>query len=488
MKLRPYQARAIAELWSLYRAGKRAVLLVSPTGSGKTFTGASVASAYIERHLVAGGSVVWIAHRDELVDQAAAALRRLGLDVGARGLNASAPVQVRMVQSLTRRGEVPDGTLVVLDECHHYAGANRWTDVARAYLAAEAKILGLTATPARADGQALHGFDGLVAVAQIRELTGVDQPLVPLIWRGPPYALPVGRIARTPAVAWELAAKGRRTIVFGQTIDECQKHAEEFRALPNAPSVAVVSERCSPDERRDVLRRLATGALDVVCNVAVLTEGFDCPGVSCVIVARRVGSIGLLVQMVGRGLRAVLDPSDPDGMRWARNADGGPVKADCRWLDLCGLAHSMGRVDEDKHYHLDGEGITLAAGPKAVGLRLCRVCGAPLPEESTVCVECGKDHSPIEMRSAEESLVEWQTRYSAAKAALQPSRGALALAGIMRKAKVAADEGKPWKPAAIRFRFAAIFKREPSSDEMRQAQTLNRAAETFPVEETGGVT
>jgi len=375
---------------------------------------------------------------------------------------------------------VTDGTFIVLDEAHHYAGSNRWTDVARAYLAAGAKILGLTATPSRADGQALHGFDYLVTSAQIRELTGLDQPLVPVVWRGPSYTLPVNKVARMPAEAWDRHARGRRTIVFGPTIEECGRYAEGFRDL--GLRVAVVSERCTPDERRIALRDLASGTLDVVCNVAVLTEGFDCPAVSCVIVGRRMGSQALWLQTVGRGLRAVLDPSDATGMRWARGTDGAPIKRDCMLLDLCGLAHSLGRPDEDRVYHLEGEGITLAAGSKAVSLRLCKVCGAPLPEDSTTCSECGKDHSPREMRSADEELGEWTVRYEAAKAALQPSRGALALAGIMRRADAAAVAGKPWKPAAIRFRFMAIFKREPRADEMREAQMVNRAASDFPIE------
>jgi len=271
--------------------------------------------------------------------------------------------------------------------------------------------------------------------------------------------MPAGKLARMPAEAWARHARGRRAVVFAPTVEEALRYEEGFGALGIA--CETVSERSSMEQRTGALARIASGRTTVVCNVAVLTEGWDCPPVSCVIVARRCGSQGLWLQMTGRGLR----PHPESG------------KTDCMLLDLCGLAHSLGRPDEDRVYHLDGDGIRLAAGSKLAGLRLCRVCGAPLPDDSTVCVECGKDHAIKAMRSAEEELGEWTARYEAAKAAIKPSRGTLCLAGIMRRALAAAESGQPWKPSAVRFRFQSIMKRQPSADEWRQARELNRAAE-----------
>src|SRR6516164_7766864 len=93
MQPRPFQSRALESCRAQFRAGKKAVLLVSPTGSGKTCMGAMMVASHVAR----GGKVSWLAHRIELVDQAAATLRGFGLAVGARGLAASAPVQVGMV-------------------------------------------------------------------------------------------------------------------------------------------------------------------------------------------------------------------------------------------------------------------------------------------------------------------------------------------------------------------------------------------------------
>src|SRR6185295_11926979 len=103
-------------------------------------------------HIAKGGRVLWLAHRRELVQQAASTLERLGLDVGHSGLKASSPVQVASVQTLLARGEAPAASLVVYDEAHHFA-AEDWGRLATAY--AGAIRIGLTATPERGDGRGL---------------------------------------------------------------------------------------------------------------------------------------------------------------------------------------------------------------------------------------------------------------------------------------------------------------------------------------------
>ncbi len=254
-------------------------------------------------------------------------------------------------------------------------------------------------------------------------------------------------IARTPAEAWERHARGRPTVVFAPNVAEAERYALGFHAI--GVSARVVSDRSTPDERAAALSSLATGALDVVCNVNVLTEGWDCPRVSCVIVGRRCGSQGLWLQMTGRGLRPF---------------EG---KADCLLLDLCGLAHVLGRPDEDRVYSLTDDGITLAA-KRAAGLeRLCRVCGAPLGDAAK-CEECGKDHSAAEMRSAAEELDDWRDAYAAALREIKPTKPAIALASMMRKA---AELGH--KPGSVAFKFRGIFKRFPDVATKRIAEQLN---------------
>lgn len=447
MTPRPYQTRTLDDCRAAFASGKRAVLVVSPTGSGKTCMGSMMAAGHVQR----GGRVVWLAHRVELVDQAARALRSMGLEVGCRGLSPGAPVQVHMVQTLARRDLGPDGTLVVADEAHHFAIGGDWTRVLKGYLDCRARIVGLTATPARADGKALEGFDALVVSTTIAELTG-ERHLVPVRWLGPDSPTRKDRIQSSPADAWSKHARGRTTVVFAPHVQAMQDYADEFRRL--RCRVDVVSDRSRPEERAGVLARLEAGLLDVVVNVQVLTEGWDCPRVSCVIVGRRVGSQALWVQMTGRGLR----PHDG--------------KRDCLLIDLCGMAHTLGLPDEPRTYSLDGDGMVLARKGSAP-VRLCRVCGVPLGD-AVRCEECATDHAQVTPVSLGGDLVEWRARYEAALRELRPSRPAIALAGILRKARSAE---KPWKPRAAAIRFRAIFGREPDAETMRQARQLNELAD-----------
>jgi superfamily II DNA or RNA helicase len=474
--LRPYQDRAIAAVLAEYRAGKRACLLVAPTGAGKSTMGAALAA----RHVARGGRVVWGADREELLEQAAATLRDFGLSVGVRGLGASAPVQVASIPTIARRREAPDCTLYISDEAHHDSHANQRAEILKAYRAAGAFALGMTATPARADGAALAEYDTIVSAASIRELTDAGH-LVPLQWRGPRHAMAAGKIARTPYEAWARHAQRPReewdrlaggparafrpAIVFAPHVKAAEDFAAEFAA--HGVRVACVSDRSSAEDRARIVEALRTGLLDVVTNCNVLTEGFDAPRVGCVIVARRCGSQPLWLQMTGRALRP-----HPESH-----------KRDALLLDLSGLAHELGRPDADRTYHLDGDGIRLAHEVRAPALeRLCRVCGCPLgigDDYARVCPECGKDHTLETPKSVEEEIGEWHQRYEAAKHALHPSRSALALASILRKAQAAADRGKPWKSSAVRFRFQAVFGRGPTSEEMREAISVNQAASGF---------
>jgi DNA repair protein RadD len=444
---RPYQLRTLAECRAHYRDGKRAVLVVAPTGSGKTCMGSMAVAAHIAK---GDRRAVWLAHRIELVEQAARALHGFGLEVGYRGLGASAPVQVCMVQTLARRDLAPDGTFVVVDEAHHQVVGGDWARVLRGYLDEGARVLGLTATPARSDDRALEGFDGLVVSTTIGELVD-DGHLVPVRWMGPDRPTGKDRLAKSPAEAWSKHARRRPTVVFAPHVQAANDYCEEFRKV--GARCEVVSERSTPESRAAVLMSLEQGALDVVCNVQVLTEGWDCPRVSCVIVARRIGSQALWVQMTGRGLR----PHEG--------------KRDCLLLDLCGMAHVLGLPDEARTYSLTGEGITLSR-PAACAVRLCRVCGCQLEDGQLRCEECGKDHALVTPISVGGELTDWRSCYVRARDALAPSRAVLSLAGILRKAEAA-----HWHHGAALIRFKAIFKRHPRTEEIEMAKRLNQQAD-----------
>ena len=436
MTPRPFQLRALESCRAQVRSGKKAIVLVSPTGSGKTVMGAMAVAS----HVVRGGRVAWLAHRSELVDQAVSTLERFGLLVGARGRNGTAPVQVCMRQTIASRGTAPDATMVVSDECHHDGDHVGWSDTIRTYLGAGAFVLGLTATPERGDGAALEAYEAIVVGAQIRELQELGL-LVPLRIRSPSKPLGSRYIAQKPVDAYLSAARGRSAVVFAPHLKAADDYCAEFRSL--GVSAKVVSGDTPQAERDATLRLFANGTLPVVVNVNVLTEGFDAPRCSCVIVARGCGSQGLWIQMVGRALRPARD------------------KVDALLLDLRGLTHIHGRPDADREYSLDGEGIQLAGGNPVLA-RMCKVCGAPLGDSLT-CLECGKEHEQVTPKATGEALTDWREVIRADA----PDKRAERLARWMR-----AGKAKGHKPQAVMFKYKAVYGHWPDAIVRAKAEAM----------------
>jgi superfamily II DNA or RNA helicase len=431
---RDYQARAIDGVVAHYRAGRKSVLLVGPTGSGKTVMLAGVAA----RHTARGGRVVWIAHRRELLSQAAAALRAAGVPEDR--------TVVTSAQTILARREAPAATLAVLDECHHYV-ARLWQDIPRAY--GGCYLLGGTATPERADGVGLaENHDAVVVAAQIGDLITAGHLVACRVIR-PGRLLGKNELAEEPWTAYCEHTPGSSAIVFAPHI----KAADDYHAGFTSRAIAsTIVTGTTPLRLRDkILSRLANGAVPVVINVGVLTEGFDCPRVKTIIVARGVGSVGAYLQMTGRALRPF------------------PGSAVATLLDLRGVSWVLGDPTEDREFLLEGVGISCGAAAPALE-RLCRVCGLPLGD-STTC-ECGTEASQQETPHAiGEALSEWRDRYEIAKRQLRPTRASLALASIMRRAVT-----NSWKSNAIGYRFRGIFRRWPSEAEQLMARAVNRMA------------
>ena len=471
MNTRPYQDFAMSEVGKKFRSGARGVCLVSPTGSGKSCMGSMMTARFVSR----GKRVAWGAHREELLVQAAATLRKFGVSVGMRGAGRDANVQLFTYQEAVASGKAPDADVFVADEAHHLADKVGWERIALGYRDAGKLILGLTATPSRSDGRALTTFDALVVAAQIKELTDMGL-LVPLRWRGPSATLASLKIAQTPVDAYEAEAMGRAAIVFSPNIRSAKAYLADF--LDRGHRAELVTGDMPDDDRKRILKKFADGdGVDILVNVHLLTEGFDAPRCSCVIMARGCAAPVLWIQSVGRGLRPHCDCG-----KLARGEACSCLKADCLLLDLRGIAHELGRPDAPATYSLEGAGIVLAPDAPSAGERLCKVCKVPLPElPEMVCVECGKDHSPPIPKAVGAPLTDWEQCWEAAKVAVQPSRPVLSLAGILRKAGESARNGKPWKSGAAEVRFSFIFKRRPFPNEMAAARNLLGAAEKFQV-------
>jgi DNA repair protein RadD len=329
--LRPYQLDVIDRARIEAAAGRRRILLVAPTGSGKTVIAAAIIAAAVAKR----SRALFITHRRELVQQASRKLNDFGVDHGivAAGFPSQPGelVQVGSIQTVTARAirsstiELPAADLVVVDEAHH-ARAQTYRRLIEAY--PSAVILGLTATPCRSDGRGLGNvFDVLVGCPQVEELIRLGF-LVPTRCYAPwKPDLDGVHVRQGDYVEAELAERMDRLDLVGDAVENWLRLADHRRTVVFATSVAhsvhlrnefrrsdILAEHVDGstphEERAAILAGLASGNVEVVCNCMVLTEGFDLPELGCIVLARPTKSMGLFRQMVGRGLRTAPGKSD----------------------------------------------------------------------------------------------------------------------------------------------------------------------------------
>lgn len=328
-ELRPYQQQARDRIHAEWDAGHTRTLLVLPTGTGKTIVFASVAADQVR----AGDRVLILAHRGELLEQAADKLQRSTGLVSAvekaesTCLDSWFRVVVGSVQTLQRTARLERfpqdyfGTIII-DEAHHAItdGYRRILD----YFSG-AKVLGVTATPDRGDMRNLgEVFDSLAFEYKLTDaikegyLCKTMAQTIPLqlditsvTMSGGDYAVGDLGTALDPyleQIAAEMArrCKSRKTVVFLPLIKTSQK----FRDLLNTYGFRAAEVNGQSNDRRQVLADFDAGKYNVLCNSMLLTEGWDCPSVDCVVVLRPTKVRSLYSQMVGRGTR--LSPGKTD--------------------------------------------------------------------------------------------------------------------------------------------------------------------------------
>lgn len=322
LELRPYQQQAREAIHAQWDEGRQRTLLVLPTGTGKTIVFASIT----EDQVRSGSRVLVLAHRGELLEQAADKIRRAtGLASAVEKaqdscLGSWCRVVVGSVQSLQRPARLDQfpedyfGTIII-DEAHHAI-----TDGYRRVLEhfPGAVVLGVTATPDRGDLRNLgEVFDSLAYEYKLPQAIR-DGYLCPIKAQTIPLQLDitgvgisggdfaVGRLgtALDPyldqiAGEMETACRGRRTVVFLPLIKTSQK----FRDILNAHGLRAAEVNGESADRAQVLADFSAGRYDVLCNSMLLTEGWDCPAVDCIVVLRPTKVRSLYSQMVGRGTR-----------------------------------------------------------------------------------------------------------------------------------------------------------------------------------------
>lgn len=323
--LRRYQEACISALRGSYATGYRAPLLVLPTGGGKTV---------IFAHIVEGANrkqrrALVVVHRRELIRQASAKLDWAGVPHGiiAAGFppNLDEPVQVGSIQTLARRlPALPPFDLIVLDEAHH-ARAETWRALINAQ--PQAKLLGVTATPARLDGKGLGVgaggcFDDLVLGPTAAEL--IDGGFLCRVRCFAPAQrldLRSVRIVGGDYVREDLASVMNTASITGDAVEQYRRHADHAPALAfcttiaHAESVADafrdagyraarVDGQTPKIERDALIAGLGSpDGIEVLTSCSLIDEGLDVPAVGAVILLRPTKSLVLHRQQIGRGMR-----------------------------------------------------------------------------------------------------------------------------------------------------------------------------------------
>lgn len=362
----PHQTGAIENARAAVRRGVRRLLLVAPTGAGKTVLISLMARGHLDAR--PENRVLIVVHRRELVQQTVAKLRAVGVvdvDVLAAGAEVSngARIVVASVQTITARAELPPATLVLHDEAHHLP-AKMFHDIFAAY--PNAIHAGFSATPIRSDGKGLGSvFEEMIVASSVRELTalGLLTPSEVLC-----LGEPTRDLAIDPVAAYTKYTPKRPAVVFAASVEHARSLVPRFEAA--GVRAACIDGEMPTAERDAALARFSAGEIDVLTNCFVLTEGFDAPRAEVCILARSPNHVGTYLQMVGRVLRVA------------------PGKKIATVLDLRGAALEHGLADEERRWSLTGAACSRIETFAA--LQRCTDCLA-IFRPAAHCPRCGAE-------------------------------------------------------------------------------------------------
>jgi DNA repair protein RadD len=421
---RPYQLDAIDRVRRTLQRGARRILLVAPTGAGKTAVAALILLAAVER----GSRALVVAHRRELIRQPFAKLVRVGVPVESIGIimasvregeseralpldldtctddelwrrfarkRSDAPIQIASIDTLRRR-DAPDVDLVIVDEAHR-AQAKSYRDMLARL--EDPYVLGMTATPIRLDGRSLGElFDAMVEVSTYAELVQLGFLVEPRVFTVPTSSLPdLARVKicksglhkgdydpsalreacdQTGLVGdivehYKTHGGGLQALAFAVSIEHSKRIAEQFC---NAGIPALHIDGTTPERERDAaIEAHRRGDVRVLCNVDLFGEGTDLPWCKVVILARPSKSVRVFLQQCGRGSRP-----------WG----GLPYTL----LDHAGLVLEHGLPQAARSWSL--QDTKKRAGTHHTGVKQCPCCYAALPTNVRMCgtpqpVPCG---------------------------------------------------------------------------------------------------
>lgn len=431
LPLRSYQTKVIEDTWQQVADGKLRVLLVLPTGAGKTVC---MGQIFLQRGYVRSFA---FAHRLELVWQMARALARLGIyhsilapnavvefiswrqlqELGKSFVDHRSPVVVAGVDTVIRRQVDKPGQIVhwLTDEAHHLLPTNKWGRAIAQF--PRAVGVGLTATPWRLDRRALGVekggvFDAMVVGPTGRELVDLGY-IVPVEFYGPPpslqrEALEIGstgdfkqkglrQAARQSRIVGDCVAHylriapGERGLTFSIDVELAREQVAAFKAA-GVPA-ALVTDETGVTERTKAFEQLERGELLQVVNVNIAGEGTDLPAVSVISVTRPTESFSFYAQMVGRVRR----PAPQWGKRVGKVID--------HVGNFVTMTRRYGHIDDIEWTQLDAEvGTRRRQAARGEPVRQCATdgCWRTFISWSLTCPHCGTTPPPRQARRPEE--------------------------------------------------------------------------------------
>ena len=357
-----------------------------------------------------------ITDRKELLTQAGGTFEKFGmkadyLTAATKKLPDQQRLFVAMVETIKRRLSKPDYiefmqnfSLIIIDEAHKQSFDRLFETITPFQY-----VIGATATPYRIGKMTplSKHYDSIIIGNQINELIA-DGYLSPAMHYGVPIAglnkvkitagefdaketgkLYDDQVLYTGAVSnWKKYAHGRKTLLFASTVKNSMRMAQSFNSA--GVSAMHLDAETPKEERENILSDFSAGKFDVLCNVGILTTGYDEPGVSCIITYRPTRSLPLWLQMCGRGSRIA------------------PGKKDFIILDFGENTKRHGFWDASRHWSLEN-----AKPPKKTGvapIKECKNCGAFIPANASVCPFCGYEYpKEVKPKTEVEVMLEQMT-------------------------------------------------------------------------------
>lgn len=388
--LREYQAELINRIHQAWGEGFKAPCVVLPCGGGKSIIVAEIA----KKVTAEGKNVLFLVHRKELCEQIENTFYRQGVDMHH--------CWVAMVQTACRHlSETPCPALIITDENHH-AKATSYRKIYDHF--SGVKRLGVTATPIRLDGSGLKDVNDKLIVGVSAKWLIKNNYLSPYDYYAPLVDLPKLHTRNGDYVQSEVSDYFKKQKIHGDVIKYYRKLADGKQAICYCPTIefseltvakfnsngitaAHIDGTTPKTERADIIERFRQGKIKILCNVDLISEGFDVPDCECAILLRPTKSLTLFIQQ---------------SMRCIRYKPGKQAII----IDHVGNVKLHGLPDADREWTLEGK-------PKRKGQKreneeksvvICRDCFATLPANTAICPFCGykfRDRNPAQDKQAQ---------------------------------------------------------------------------------------